>query len=368
MAGTPRRARRRAPRPDPSGRRWPLEHGAAVAVEGWERTAPTCMVRPKRARFARTTGGRLGWWSKRPSSQHGAGGGRRRRRDRPSRVTFEEARSNAVSATRRLDRHLAAAALEAEFSPVRHNRARLETELDDVRRTHDETASAANEARVLAEYEGSLPGLQVAFAVARQRVVDAEVSRRALEVRRAELAEARQRTELVSAGLAERRRMLAARLAEVERRLSGHGEEREAAAARRMRLEADVRAVDRLSDVVAREPDAARRGPAGPRRRLPTPTKSSAQQQRLESLPHRDRSADRPCARRGAGPGPGARPRRRRGRGADGIINRDGSSAAARAGRGDAPSCQPCRGRARRPIWRPSWPASARSTRWRWRS
>ena len=48
----------------------------------------------------------------------------------------------------------------------------------------------------------------------------------------------RQQVELAAAGLAERRRVLADRLAEVERRLSGHAEEREAAAARRLRLEA----------------------------------------------------------------------------------------------------------------------------------
>jgi chromosome segregation protein len=284
--------------------------GAAVAVEGWERAIDLALDRPELVvvttegdRFARSG------WRARSSTRlvtvtaveeaesravlaAGDAEAATAELDRV-RAAFEEARNNAVSATRRLDRHLAeAAALEAERSRILNDRARLETELDDVRRTHNEVAaSAANEARVLAEYEGSLPGLEVAFAAAGQRVVDAQVGRRALEVRRAELAEARQRTELVSAGLAERQRMLAARLAEVERRLSGHGEEREAAAARRMRLEADVRAVDRLSSVVARERarlvEVQRALDADYRHQIEA---VRAGGERLESL-HRDRSA-----------------------------------------------------------------------------
>ena len=110
------------------------------------------------------------------------------------------------------------------------------TEVTDAAGAADATAvspSAADEARVLAEYEGSLPGLEAAFAQSAERAAQALVGRRALDARRVELAETRQRTELVAAGLAERQRVLTGRLAEVERRLSGHGEEREAAQARR---------------------------------------------------------------------------------------------------------------------------------------
>ncbi len=53
-----------------------------------------------------------------------------------------------------------------------------------------------------------------------------------------------------AAGLAERRRVLSARLVEVERRLQGHAEERAEAAARRQRLEEEAVAVRRLEAVV----------------------------------------------------------------------------------------------------------------------
>ncbi len=56
-----------------------------------------------------------------------------------------------------------------------------------------------------------------------------------------------------SAGLAERRRVLAERHAEVERRLQGHAEERATAEARRRRLEDEGTALRRLEAVVERE-------------------------------------------------------------------------------------------------------------------
>jgi chromosome segregation protein len=284
--------------------------GAVVAVDGWERAIDLALDRPDLVvvttegdRFARS-----GWRARsltrlvtvsavedaESRAVVAAAEAEAATADLArARAAFEEARNNAVSATRHLDRHLAeVAALDAELSRILNDRARLATELDDVRRTHNEVvATAASEARVLAEHEESLPALEATFAAARQRMADAEVGRRILVARRTELAQARQRTELTAAGLAERQRMLAARLAEVERRLSGHGEEREAAASRRRRLEADVRAVDRLSGVVA-----------GARARLDQIQRAldadyrqqidavRAGGERLESL-HRDRSA-----------------------------------------------------------------------------
>jgi chromosome segregation protein len=170
-----------------------------------------------------------------------------------SRRSLDEERAAAHAATRLLDRHLAeAAAVEAEVSRVESDRARLATELEDVSRTHGEVAeTAAAEAKVLADYEGSLPALEEAFQAAVRRVDEADGGRRALRARRADLAEARQQAEVALASIAERRRVLAERRDEVERRLTGHAEEREAAAARRERLEADVRAVGRLAEVVA---------------------------------------------------------------------------------------------------------------------
>jgi chromosome segregation protein len=284
--------------------------GSAVAVEGWEHAIDLALDRPDLVvvttegdRFART-----GWRAR--SSSHlvtvtaveesesraalaaaeadAAAEGLER-----ARAVLEETRAAAVGATRQLDRHLAeAGSLESELSRIVKDRGRLATELDDVRRTHNEVAdSAAAEARVLADYEGSLPGLEAAFAAATQRSADAVVGRRALDARRAGLAEARQRVELVAAGLAERQRVLANRLAEVERRLSGHGEEREVAAARRLRLEADVAAVDRLSGVVAAERarlDEVQGALEADYRHQVAAVRAGGE--RLESL-HRDRSA-----------------------------------------------------------------------------
>ena len=55
------------------------------------------------------------------------------------------------------------------------------------------------------------------------------------------------------AGIAERRRVLAERQAEVERRLQGHAEERATAATRRERLEAEGAALARLEVLVEQE-------------------------------------------------------------------------------------------------------------------
>ena len=74
-----------------------------------------------------------------------------------------------------------------------------------------------------------------------------------LDRRRAELASLGQGLEVRAAGLAERCRVLAQRRTEVERRLEGHADEREAAAARRRRLEADGVALQRLEGLVDRE-------------------------------------------------------------------------------------------------------------------
>jgi chromosome segregation protein len=284
--------------------------GAAVAVEGWERAIDLALDRPDLVvvttegdRFARS-----GWRAR--SSTHlvtvaaveesdtraaraAAEADAAAERLEATRAALEETRAAAIGATRELDRHLAdAASLDAELSRITNDRGRVGTELEEVRRTHNEVAqTAADEERVLADYEGSLPGLEAAFADAAQRAADALVGRRALDARRAELAEARQRTELVAAGLAERQRVLAARLAEVERRLSGHGEEREAAAARRLRLEADVAAVDRLSGVVAvqrAQLDEVQRALEADYRHQVDAVRAGGE--RLESL-HRDRSA-----------------------------------------------------------------------------
>ncbi len=246
--------------------------GPAVAVEGWERAIDLALDRPDLVivtsegdRFARSG------WRARSSSRlvtvtaveeaeaRALRGAEEAARSAElldaSREALEVARSASLAATRALDRHAAeVSAAEAEHSRIAHDRMRLVTELDDVRRTQVEVASSAeSEAQVLAEYEEALPGLEASLAEASRRVEQSEVGRRILDERRRALVAQRSRIELADAGLAERGRVLAARLAEVERRLAGHGDERDAAAARRLRLEDDVRAVARLTGVVAGE-------------------------------------------------------------------------------------------------------------------
>ncbi len=74
-----------------------------------------------------------------------------------------------------------------------------------------------------------------------------------LQARRDEVVARRQSLEVQVAGVAERRRVLTERHAEVERRLAGHAEERASAAARRERLEAEGTALRRLEAVVVDE-------------------------------------------------------------------------------------------------------------------
>ena len=104
-----------------------------------------------------------------------------------------------------------------------------------------------------------------------------------------------------SAGLTERRRVLAERLAEVERRLTGHADERQLAADRRRRLEADATAVERLAALGRRLPQSSW-----------TPHLAALRER--ESAPARRRRAGWRAAR-GAAPPAGHR-RARDGRGA----------------------------------------------------
>src|SRR5579875_2778651 len=243
---------------------------SAVAVEGWEEAVDVALERPDLVvvttegdRFARS-----GWRVRSASRlvtvaavEEAEARAERARAEaeaaavarRAARAAHEEARAQAHEATRALDRHLAElAAARAEGDRAASELTRLAAELDDLARTHAEVAaSAAAEAAVLAEHEASIPVLEAALAEAAERAAGARAARAALDARRAELAETRQQLERAEAGLAERRRVLTERRKEVERRLVGHGEEREAAARRRLRLEADVRAVDRLAAVVS---------------------------------------------------------------------------------------------------------------------
>ncbi len=87
---------------------------------------------------------------------------------------------------------------------------------------------------------------------------------------------------------------------------SGHGEEREAAAARGERLEADVAAVDRLAGVVAAAADRLDEVRRRPRRRLPPPDRGGA---RRAASASRRSTATAPDVERAAGRGARPHPR-----------------------------------------------------------
>jgi chromosome segregation protein len=78
----------------------------------------------------------------------------------------------------------------------------------------------------------------------------AREERKRIDERLAETTSLRSEWDVRSASLEERRRVLTERLLEVERRLTGHADERREAAERRTRLEADATAVERLLAVV----------------------------------------------------------------------------------------------------------------------
>ena len=124
--------------------------------------------------------------------------------------------------------------------------------VEEARRGHAEIADRiARDAGRTAQLHEVLPGLEADRAQAAARVAGSREERRLIDERIAEAAQLRNEWEVRSAGLAERRRVLTERLHEVDRRLTGHADERREAAERRERLEADATAVERLSAVVA---------------------------------------------------------------------------------------------------------------------
>ena len=129
-------------------------------------------------------------------------------------------------------------------------------ELEGTRRSREGGGRAVGtDAASLAECEAAIPLLEAALATGPRGRRTPPPPGRCLDRRRAELAAVGQGLEVRSAGLAERARVLAARRSEVERRLEGHADEREAAAARRRRLEAEGVALQRLEGLVDGERD-----------------------------------------------------------------------------------------------------------------
>ncbi len=172
-----------------------------------------------------------------------------------ARRALEAARVAAGTAARAADRHEAArAAVATDRSRSAQERDRIAAELEDARRARDESATQVEADRAaLVELEEGLPALEAAATEATERAAAAVAAWAVLQARREELVSAIRGLEVRAAGLDERRRVLTQRHAEVERRLEGHAEEREAAAARRQRLEADGVALERLGRLVDAE-------------------------------------------------------------------------------------------------------------------
>jgi chromosome segregation protein len=170
-----------------------------------------------------------------------------------ARGEVETSRAAAAEAVRADDRNeVAHQTARAARLRVANDRSPLAAELEEIRRSQAELIEriARDTARV-AEVEEALPGLERARTLAAERVAAARDERRQIDERIAESASLRGDLEVRSASLVERRRVLAERLQEVERRLTGHADERQQAAERRRRLEADATAVERLAAVVA---------------------------------------------------------------------------------------------------------------------
>jgi len=169
-----------------------------------------------------------------------------------ARAAVESTRATAAEAVRADDRN------EVDHTTARTARQRvaedrlaLVSELEETRRACAEIEDriARDTARAV-ELRQELPRLEEARAAAAAQVAVAREERRRIDERIAEASALRAEWEARSAGLIERRRVLTERLVEVERRLTGHADERREAAERRTRLEADATAVERLLVVV----------------------------------------------------------------------------------------------------------------------
>jgi chromosome segregation protein len=172
-----------------------------------------------------------------------------------AREIFDRARQSAIQATRAADRSASElAGLEAEQRRSAADRVRLDQEVSaaDASWTAIEARVEAGEATVHTLTE-RLPELEGAALGAVTRAAEAAEAWSVLESRTNAARGLRQELEVRAAGLIERRGVLGERLAEVERRLEGHAEEREQAAERRQRLESDGRALARLERIVVAE-------------------------------------------------------------------------------------------------------------------
>ncbi|HEX7459283.1 MAG TPA: hypothetical protein VF279_01555, partial [Acidimicrobiales bacterium] len=265
-------------RPRAGGRHYPgldgvldtLLHGSCCVTRGWSEAIDLALARPDLVVVTRD-GDRFsptGW-----RVRAGAGvvtaavvdearqradvargeAGRAAEERTAARADVESTREAATESVRADDRNeVAHQAARVGQQRVSGDRDLLATELEEIRRNRAELDDRiGRDAARVAELVSGMPVLEQERVLAAERVSAARDERRRIEGRIAEAAAARNEWEVRTAGLVERRRVLAERLQEVERRLTGHAEERQQAAERRTRLEADATAVERLLGVVA---------------------------------------------------------------------------------------------------------------------
>lgn len=171
------------------------------------------------------------------------------------RQRLEEARHAVAGAARAVDRN--ESNLTTVLADIRRNeqdQLRLGEELLASEHVLSEIQGRIGEANsTLDELNKTLGDLEELVAELRVRAQESGQRFQELEKRRVELNEARQRFEVRIAGVQERQKVLSERRAEVERRLEGHVDEREQAAARRRRLESEGRALSSLEVLVKEE-------------------------------------------------------------------------------------------------------------------
>ena len=171
---------------------------------------------------------------------------------RLARLAVEETRSAAAEAVRSDDRnegaHLSA---RNALGRVTNERSGMAAEIEETSRHYTELDERIErDAARLADLQAEIPVLEDARLAAVDQAEAARDERSRIDERIAAAASRRNAWEVRAAGLVERRRVLSERLMEVERRLTGHADERQQAAERRRRLEADAVAVERLLAVV----------------------------------------------------------------------------------------------------------------------
>jgi chromosome segregation protein len=170
-----------------------------------------------------------------------------------ARSALEDARAAAAVAAQALgDARAACGATATALARLEAERLWCDEELAQLdARVADVAADAARDAADLAAVIATLPALEDAAGRAAQRSGWAAEARASLEAKEAQVAELATELGLTEASLEERGAVLESRLTEVERRLTGHAVEREAASRRRRRLEADVAALDALAALVS---------------------------------------------------------------------------------------------------------------------